>query len=76
MTTQQPHALYLADELELGTFVPNEAALRQRAAAELRRLHAYCQELESQVILDCMTHVQNPAEIDRKSVVVGKECRL
>ena len=30
-------------------------------AAELRRLHAYCQELEAQVILDCMTHIQNPA---------------
>lgn len=28
----------------------------QSAAAELRRLHAYCQELESQVIADCMTH--------------------
>lgn len=31
-------------------------------AAEFQRLHAYCQEIESQVILDCMTHVQNPAE--------------
>lgn len=72
MTTQQPHALYLADELELGTFVPNEAALRQRAAAELRRLHAYCQELESQVILDCMTHVQNPAEIEHVAGDVSK----
>ena len=40
----------------------------QAAAEELRRLHAYCQELESQVILDCMTHVQNPAEIEH---VVG-----
>ena len=38
-------------------------------AAELRRLHAYCQELESQVIRDCMTHVQNPAEIEH---VVGE----
>lgn len=31
-------------------------------AAELRRLHAYCQELEAQVILECMTHVQNSVE--------------
>ena len=76
MTTQQSYALYLADELELGTFVPNvlqnEAALRQRAAAELRRLHAYCQQLESQVILDCMTHVQNPAEIEHVAGDVSK----
>ena len=53
MTTQQSYALYLADELELGTFVPNvlqnEAALRQRTAAELRRQHAHITELESQL---------------------------
>ena len=53
MTTQQSYALYLADELELGTFVPNvlqnEAALRQRAAAELRRQHTRITELESQL---------------------------
>ena len=53
MNTQQSYALYLADELELGTFVPNvlqnEAALRQRAAAELRRQHARITELEAQL---------------------------
>ena len=41
-------------------------------AAELRRLHAYCQELESQVIWDCMTHVQNPAEIEHVAGDVSK----
>ena len=35
-----------------------------RAAAELCRLHAYCQELEAHVILDCMTHGQKPTEIE------------
>jgi hypothetical protein len=53
MTTQQSYALYLADELELGTFVPNvlqnEAALRQRAAAKLRAQHARITALESQL---------------------------
>lgn len=63
MTTQQTEALRLADELcEAIAEYPEPTALEAQAAAELRRLHAYCQELESQVILDCMTHVQNPAE--------------
>ena len=41
-------------------------------AAELRRLHDYCQELESQVILDCMTHVQNAEEIEHVAGDVSK----
>lgn len=41
-------------------------------AAELRRLHDYCQELESQVILDCMTHVQNAEEIEHVADDVSK----
>lgn len=41
-------------------------------AAELRRLHAYCQELESHLILDCMTHVQNPAENEHVAGDVSK----
>ena len=53
MNKQQPEALYLAYELELGTFVPNvlqnEAALCQCTAAELRRQHARITELESQL---------------------------
>ena len=36
-------------------------------AAEFQRLHAYCQELESQVIRDCMTHVQKPADTNTAS---------
>ena len=53
MTTQQPAALWIAYELEIGTFVPNvlqnEIVLRQNAAAELRRQHASITELESQL---------------------------
>jgi hypothetical protein len=53
MTTQQPAALWIAYELEIGTFVPNvlqnEIVLRQSAAAELRRQHARITELESQL---------------------------
>ena len=53
MTTQQPAALWIAYELEIGTFVPNvlqnEIVLRQNAAAELRRQHAHITELESQL---------------------------
>lgn len=53
MTTQQPAALWIAYELEIGTFVPNvlqnEIVLRQNAAAELLRQHAHITELESQL---------------------------
>jgi len=53
MTTRQPAALWIAYELEIGTFVPNvlqnEIVLRQNAAAELRRQHARITELESQL---------------------------
>lgn len=60
---QVPEALRLAYELEIPIEgYPEATELERNAAAELRRLHAYCQELESQVIRDCMTHVQNPAE--------------
>ena len=61
----QPEALRLAEILE-GDYCPDwfyEQGVDE-VSAELRRLHAYCQELESQVIRDCMTHVQNPAEIE------------
>ena len=61
--TETNNALRLADELEIPIEgYPEATELERNAAAELRRLHAYCQELESQVIRDCMTHVQNPAE--------------
>lgn len=69
MTTQQPEALQLAECCEHGYPLSDEAI---RAATELRRLHAYCQELESHVILDCMTHVQNPAEIEHAAGDVSK----
>ena len=61
MTDTQPAALRLAQELDAVPETGADPQTIQEAAAELRRLHAYCQELESQVILDCMTHVQNPA---------------
>ena len=68
---QVPEALRLAAELEREKWhVP--AVVMQAAAEELRRLHAYCQELESQVIRDCMTHVQNPAEIVHAAGDVSK----
>ena len=61
--TETNNALRLADELEIPIEgYPEATELERNAAAELRRLHAYCQELEAQVIRDCMTHVQNPAE--------------
>ncbi len=41
-------------------------------ATVITALRAYCQELESQVIRDCMTHVQNPAEIERAAGDVSK----
>lgn len=59
MNTTQPEAMRLACELELGTFAPNvlqnEAALRQNAAAELRRQHARITELEDA----CCTNLEN-----------------
>ena len=48
-TEQQAFVLFLSDELRKGMWVPNmqqnEAALRARAAHELRRLHAQTQAL-------------------------------
>ena len=66
----QPEALRLAAQLE-----DAESArlhLLPYAATELRRLHTYCQELEAQVTLDCMTHVQNPAEIEHVTCDVSQ----
>jgi len=64
-----PEALRLADYLDDLFDADGEP---KQAAAELRRLHAYCQELESHLILDCMTHVQNPAEIEHVAGDVSK----
>ena len=70
---QLPETLRLADELEIPIEgYPEATELERNAAAELRRLHAYCQELEAQVILDCMTHVQNPAENEHVAGDVSK----
>ncbi len=70
---QVPEALRLADEIsKAGAFPAYPRAPYEAAAAELRRLHAYCQELESHVILDCMTHVQNPAESEHVAGDVSK----
>ena len=52
MTDTQPEALRLADELDAVPETGADPQTIQEAAAELRRLHAYCQELESHLILD------------------------
>lgn len=63
--TTTPHgqvseALRIADEfrecLEFDA-IPSIIDI-EKAEAELRRLHAYCQELEAQVIRDCMSAQQ------------------
>jgi len=69
---QEPEALRLAQELDAVPETGADPQTIQEAAAELRRLHAYCQELEAQVILDCMTHVQKPAEIEHVAWDVSK----
>ena len=70
---QQPAQFDWATEL---SDVQGRVTLSEQEAheigARLRRLHAYCQELESQVIRDCMTHVQNPAEIEHDAGDVSK----
>ena len=50
MTTQQPEALRLADELcEAIAEYPEPTALEAQAAAELRAQHAHITELEAQL---------------------------
>ena len=72
MTDTQPAALRLADQLDAVPETGADPQTIQDAAAELRRLHAYCQELESQVIFDCMTHIQNHAENEHVAGDVSK----
>ena len=72
MTDTQPEALRLAQELDAVPETGADPQTIQDTAAELRRLHAYCQELESHLILDCMTHVQNPAENEHVAGDVSK----
>ena len=74
MNKQQPEALRLAEMLTADEW-PGHVTLvsyARECVAELRRLHAYCQELESQVIRDCMTHAQKPAEIEHVAGDVSK----
>lgn len=59
---QVPEALRLANSIDPLTRKGLDNQACGAAAAELRRLHGYCQELEAQVIRDCMIHVQNPAD--------------
>ena len=55
MSTTKPEALLIAEECRRRSEDSRyERNLFRRAAAELRRLHAYAAELESQVIADCM----------------------
>lgn len=46
--------------------------LIERQHTELETLRARVQELEAHLILDCMTHVQNPAEIEHVAGDVSK----
>ena len=68
---QVPEALRLAEQYDYGDPATHGNAWKAAVCTELRRLHAYCQELESQVIRDCMTHVQNP-ESNMKSAVYAE----
>ena len=81
MTTQQHPAQFdwateLSDvqgHVTLSKQEAKEIGARLRSmGAENETLRAYCQELEAQVILDCMTHVQNPVEIEHIAGDVSK----
>ena len=71
---QQPEALRLAEMLTADEWPGNVTLVSyaRECVAELLRLHAYCQELESQVIRDCMTHAQNPTENEHVAGDVSK----
>lgn len=69
---QVPEALRLAEQYDHGDPAAHGNAWKAAVCTELRRLHAYCQELESQVFLDCMTHAQNPAENEHVAGDVSK----
>ena len=56
MDKEQPESLRLEEMLtakEWPGHVTTVSYAARECVAELRRLHAYCQELESQVIRDC-----------------------
>lgn len=58
----QSEAEFLANEMEAGKFTPNilqnEFALRERAAAELRRLHAVNAEL-LEAARNLLSHIED-----------------
>ena len=74
MSKKQPEALRLAEMLTADEWPGNVTLVSyaRECVAELRRLHAYCQELESQVIRDCVTHAQNPTENEHVADDVSK----
>ena len=49
MTTQQPESLRLAEQYDHGDPAAHGNAWKAAVCNELRLLHAYCQELESQL---------------------------
>ena len=70
--TKHPEALRLVEQYDYGDPVAHSNTWKTAVCNELRRLHDYCQELESQVIRDCMTHVQKPAGIEHVANDVSK----
>ncbi len=76
MTTQQPEALRLANVCSNLTRYSMDAhliaAYLRSQHTEIETLRARVQELEAHLILDCMTHVQNPAEIEHVAGDVSK----
>ena len=78
MTTQQPDALRLADELcEAIAEYPEPTALEAQAAAELRRQHARITELESQLAqrFDAADMATAAAQGFRDGVAKGQQAR-
>ena len=68
VTLSEQEAHEIGARLEIESLQARIKTMAEEHAAELHRLHAYCKELEAQVILDCMTHGQQSAEIEH---VVG-----
>jgi hypothetical protein len=79
--TKQNNALRLAElqtadewpgHMTLVSYARECAAELRRQYAELETLRARVQELEAHLILDCMTHVQKPSEIEHVADDVSK----
>ena len=80
MTNPTPHGQVPAIQRETGcnkhSLIHCSQCAHDKMVQGLRdeneRLHAYCQELESQVILDCMAHDKKPTENEHVANDVSK----